>query len=425
MASASGRADTLLPRAMPEEATRAQALRAHAAFYQGDIYAARELIRGCHEKTQTVAQRAMSLNTQGMIDMALGDYDSASTHLGDAAAVADGFGLALTSHIEDNLAFLKASVGDFHVALPCLQSLREHLDTLDPTMVCYVLTHEGTAMRRAGDPEAATQPTQQAIEIVSVERDPYLAYNAMANLALCRGLVGVEQQLAVLRNLSTNAAAAGISFVEHKAAMFEAVLANAFGNKIEAIALLEQCLPRQFALGHVNLIAQELCPRPELTSLVLRRHKSNGLGPLLVDALSRHWRFGEVAPILADLCPSQVGTWIDHISTGRRPPAGGDIPGNDARRAPARSSRMTSEPSALDELTPRERQVLQLMAVDRTNEEIAGDLFIAIPTVKTHVNHILRKLGQTKRVGAVLEYQRLTGPFAAEPGRRPPLLHPP
>jgi len=27
--------------------------------------------------------------------------------------------------------------------------------------------------------------------------------------------------------------------------------------------------------------------------------------------------------------------------------------------------------------------------------------------VKTHVNHILRKLGQTKRVGAVLEYQRL------------------
>ncbi len=49
------------------------------------------------------------------------------------------------------------------------------------------------------------------------------------------------------------------------------------------------------------------------------------------------------------------------------------------------------------------------MAADRTNDEIAADLFIAIPTVKTHVNHILRKLDQTTRVGAVLEYQRLMG----------------
>ena len=65
-------------------------------------------------------------------------------------------------------------------------------------------------------------------------------------------------------------------------------------------------------------------------------------------------------------------------------------------------------PSALDDLTPREREVLELMAEDRSNEEIAGDLFISIPTVKTHVTHILRKLGQKKRMGAVLEYQRLS-----------------
>ena len=67
---------------------------------------------------------------------------------------------------------------------------------------------------------------------------------------------------------------------------------------------------------------------------------------------------------------------------------------------------------ALADLTPREREVLQLMAEDRSNDQIAGDLFISIPTVKTHVNHILRKLGQKKRVGAVLEYQRLAGPGA-------------
>ena len=66
------------------------------------------------------------------------------------------------------------------------------------------------------------------------------------------------------------------------------------------------------------------------------------------------------------------------------------------------------------------------MAEDRSNDQIAGDLFISIPTVKTHVNHILRKLGQKKRVGAVLEYQRLAGPAQGRHARRDhPHLNPP
>ena len=76
----------------------------------------------------------------------------------------------------------------------------------------------------------------------------------------------------------------------------------------------------------------------------------------------------------------------------------------------------------MDQLTARERDVLELMAQSRTNEEIAADLFIAVSTVKTHVNHILRKLGQTNRLGAVLEYQRLSGLVdvrSVHPGLRP------
>ena len=56
------------------------------------------------------------------------------------------------------------------------------------------------------------------------------------------------------------------------------------------------------------------------------------------------------------------------------------------------------------------------MARDRSNDQIAAELFIAVSTVKTHVNHILRKLGQTTRIGAVLEYQRLTGHHAVHLG---------
>jgi DNA-binding NarL/FixJ family response regulator len=63
-------------------------------------------------------------------------------------------------------------------------------------------------------------------------------------------------------------------------------------------------------------------------------------------------------------------------------------------------------PTSVSALTARELEVLDLMARDRSNEEIAAELFIALSTVKTHVNHILRKLEQKNRIGAILEYQR-------------------
>jgi DNA-binding NarL/FixJ family response regulator len=59
-------------------------------------------------------------------------------------------------------------------------------------------------------------------------------------------------------------------------------------------------------------------------------------------------------------------------------------------------------PAGLADLTEREREVLVLMARGRSNDEIAGDLFVATATVKTHVNRILAKLGATSRVQAVV-----------------------
>jgi len=58
--------------------------------------------------------------------------------------------------------------------------------------------------------------------------------------------------------------------------------------------------------------------------------------------------------------------------------------------------------SLLDALTPRENEVLQLLARGRTNREIASTLVIAEVTAKVHVRHILKKLGVRSRTEAAI-----------------------
>jgi two-component system, NarL family, response regulator len=58
------------------------------------------------------------------------------------------------------------------------------------------------------------------------------------------------------------------------------------------------------------------------------------------------------------------------------------------------------------ELTDRERQVLQLLAVGKSNQEIGTDLSITESTVKFHINHILGKLNVSDRTQAVVKALR-------------------
>lgn len=74
-------------------------------------------------------------------------------------------------------------------------------------------------------------------------------------------------------------------------------------------------------------------------------------------------------------------------------------------------SQPASAPQFPDGLTPREAEILALIAEGLSNTEIAGHLIVSEATVKSHINHLLSKIGARDRAQAVsYAYQRGIAP---------------
>jgi len=133
-----------------------------------------------------------------------------------------------------------------------------------------------------------------------------------------------------------------------------------------------------------------------------------GLDEYVYEAL----RAGASGFVLKDDPPEQLIGAVHTVAAG------------DALLSPAITKRVIKQftriprltpPKELDELTAREHDILRLIADGLSNAEIGRRLYISETTVKTHVTHILQKLGLRDRVQAVvLAYQAgLTPPLNA------------
>ena len=129
------------------------------------------------------------------------------------------------------------------------------------------------------------------------------------------------------------------------------------------------------AVGHGHALLA-----PEVTRRVIERRVQDGsLGA------------GSEAARAADDGPGNVGP-----TTSAWPFA------SSAHSTPSLSPRRTGDGGRLDDLTPREREVLGLLGRGLSNAEIAAALFVGEATVKTHVSNVLMKLGLRDRVQAVV-----------------------
>ncbi|QDO89568.1 response regulator transcription factor [Ornithinimicrobium ciconiae] len=111
-------------------------------------------------------------------------------------------------------------------------------------------------------------------------------------------------------------------------------------------------------------------------------------------------RVGASGFLLKDSSPEQLAAAVRAVAQGESilaPTVISRMIARFTRQPPARNAQRL-----LARLTPREQEVFVLLARGRSNQEIAGELFLGETTVKTHVARVLGKLGLRDRVQAVV-----------------------
>jgi DNA-binding NarL/FixJ family response regulator len=159
-----------------------------------------------------------------------------------------------------------------------------------------------------------------------------------------------------------------------------------------AVVLMDIRMPRLDGIEATRRIVAEAGPATRVLMLTTFGHD---------EYVYESLRAGASGFLLKDAPPEELLAAIDIVARG------------DALLAPAvtravveafvRASPQRPELSrALEELTAREREVLELLARGHSNAEIAQALVVSEATVKTHVGHVLLKLGARDRVQAVI-----------------------
>jgi DNA-binding NarL/FixJ family response regulator len=185
--------------------------------------------------------------------------------------------------------------------------------------------------------------------------------------------------------------------------------AGAFADAETAIAALDACapdvvlmdigLPRMSGIEATRLIRSR---RPLTQVMMLTVYEDEAR---IFDSL----RAGATGYVLKKTPPEQLLEWIRVLHRGGSP-----ISSQIARRVIEVFHRPAAEPDPTADLTPREREILELLVRGYRYGEIAEQLFISLDTVRTHIRHIYEKMQVRSRAEAAARYHGQTL------GRTPP-----
>ncbi len=163
------------------------------------------------------------------------------------------------------------------------------------------------------------------------------------------------------------------------------------------LMLMDVRMPRMDGLVATRSIKRRF---PYVSVLILTMHEN---AEYLLEAI----RAGAAGYVLKDAPQSELVTAIRKVLEGEttlnRKLATGLIRRLASESGGAALSRPRDRREELSHpLTPRELEVLELVALGRTNREVAEGFVISVGTVKNHVEHIIAKLGASDRTQAVV-----------------------
>lgn len=153
------------------------------------------------------------------------------------------------------------------------------------------------------------------------------------------------------------------------------------------VVLMDLVMPGMDGIEATRLIKQRV---PQVQVLVLTSFSTNDK---VIPSLSA----GATGYLLKDASPEELVKAIEQVAHGE-----GALHPAVTRYVLGQIKNMPDEPAPEEELTEREKEVLQYMAQGYSNAEIARLLVVSNATVHTHVSRILSKLNVSSRTQAVL-----------------------
>jgi DNA-binding NarL/FixJ family response regulator len=155
------------------------------------------------------------------------------------------------------------------------------------------------------------------------------------------------------------------------------------------LALLDVRMPEMDGLAATRAIKQESLAT---CVLIVTTHEDP-------DYLLAALKAGAAGYLLKDVTRHELLLTIRRVLRGESV-LSGEIAARTLQRLAAGPSQQSRAPT--ERLTPRERDVLELIVEGRTNREIAEQLTLSVGTVKIHVEHIIAKLGVSDRTQAAV-----------------------
>ncbi|MBN1887222.1 MAG: hypothetical protein JW850_04510 [Thermoflexales bacterium] len=263
------------------------------------------------------------------------------------------------------LARVRRARGDLDGALTTLQEARRHASELSTWSVALVAAHQARLWLTQDDVRAASRWAQE--NGLGVGDALYFSREA-GHLSLARVLIAQDQlddALAFLARLLEAAEAGGRLSSVIEILALQALALHKQARLDQALPTLERALVLAEGEGYMRIFLDEADPMGAL----LHQAALHGITPAYIDKLLAAFGMQKPKPATSTAFPPSPSTPF-------------------------------SSP-LVEPLSERELEVLQLVALGQSNQEIAGQLCVSINTIKAHLKSLNRKLDVHNRTQAV------------------------